>query len=123
MRRGGRTRRPRAAGGFTGSSRYKHRSVTNSAPCVRYPVLVKTQLEVIMRNVRCHRWLALAVALCCAAMLASSASAGAQPRTASHRADGQTQAPRHIFYIMMENHGYHEIIGNWRDAPFINGLA
>ena len=75
-----------------------------------------------MRNLRGHRWLALAAAVCCAAMLASSASAGAQPRAASHRADA-AQAPRHIFYIMMENHGYHEIIGNWRDAPFINGLA
>ena len=75
-----------------------------------------------MRNLRGHRWPALAAAVCCAAMLASSASAGAQPRAASHRADA-AQAPRHIFYIMMENHGYHEIIGNRRDAPFINDLA
>ena len=32
-------------------------------------------------------------------------------------------APKHIFYIMMENHGYDEIIGNKDDAPFINLLA
>ena len=31
--------------------------------------------------------------------------------------------PRHIFYIMMENHWYGQIIGNTRDAPFINRLA
>src|SRR5690348_7540808 len=32
-------------------------------------------------------------------------------------------APQHIFYIMMENHWYSQIIGNQRDAPFINTLA
>jgi hypothetical protein len=31
-------------------------------------------------------------------------------------------APDHIFYIMMENHGYDELIGN-DQAPFINALA
>jgi hypothetical protein len=31
--------------------------------------------------------------------------------------------PTHIFYIMMENHSYDEIIGNTADAPFINSLA
>lgn len=30
---------------------------------------------------------------------------------------------QHIFYIMMENHGTDEIIGNTADAPFINSLA
>jgi len=29
----------------------------------------------------------------------------------------------HIFFIMMENHGTDEIIGNRADAPFINSLA
>ena len=32
-------------------------------------------------------------------------------------------APKHIFYIMMENHAYNEIIGNTADAPFINQIA
>lgn len=32
-------------------------------------------------------------------------------------------APKHIFVIMMENHSYDEIIGNTKDAPFINQLA
>ncbi len=30
---------------------------------------------------------------------------------------------QHIFYIMMENHGFSQIIGNTADAPFINQLA
>jgi hypothetical protein len=30
---------------------------------------------------------------------------------------------QHIFYIMMENHGTDEIVGNTADAPFINTLA
>ena len=33
------------------------------------------------------------------------------------------KGPAHIFYIMMENHGYDEIIGNTADAPYINELA
>jgi phospholipase C len=31
--------------------------------------------------------------------------------------------PDHIFYIMMENHAFDQIIGNTQDAPFINQLA
>ena len=30
---------------------------------------------------------------------------------------------QHVFFVMMENHGTDEIIGNTADAPFINGLA
>jgi hypothetical protein len=33
------------------------------------------------------------------------------------------EGPRHIFYIMMENHGTSEIVGNTADAPFINQLV
>ncbi|HET9050663.1 MAG TPA: alkaline phosphatase family protein [Candidatus Dormibacteraeota bacterium] len=32
-------------------------------------------------------------------------------------------APAHIFYIMMENHGFSQIMGNTADAPYINQLA
>ncbi len=32
-------------------------------------------------------------------------------------------SPQHLFYIMMENHGTAEIIGNTADAPYINQLA
>lgn len=31
--------------------------------------------------------------------------------------------PQHIFFIMMENHGFKELIGNHKDAPYINSLA
>src|SRR5437867_2348190 len=30
---------------------------------------------------------------------------------------------RHIFYIMLENHGTNEILGNTADAPYLNQLA
>ena len=30
---------------------------------------------------------------------------------------------QHIFYIMMENHGLNEILGNTADAPYLNKLA
>jgi len=48
-------------------------------------------------------------------MLIGASVAGAQLASAD--------APKHIFYIMMENHAYSEIIGNTADAPFINKLA
>ncbi|HEY2513296.1 MAG TPA: alkaline phosphatase family protein [Polyangiaceae bacterium] len=37
--------------------------------------------------------------------------------------DAAVPALKHIFYIMMENHGYEEIIGNTADAPHLNTLA
>ena len=54
---------------------------------------------------------ALALALGCS--MAAAAPAIAEDH------DG---APKHIFYIMMENHGTGEILGNTTDAPFINSL-
>ena len=50
-----------------------------------------------------------------AALAAASAPAGA--------AGAPRGGPRHIFFIMMENHATDEIIGNTADAPFINQLA
>lgn len=44
---------------------------------------------------------------------AASISAGGVPQG----------APQHVFYVMMENHGYDQIIGNTADAPYINDLA
>jgi hypothetical protein len=35
----------------------------------------------------------------------------------------EAKSPSHIFYIMMENHGFSEIIGNTTDAPYINQIA
>jgi hypothetical protein len=51
---------------------------------------------------------------------ATSASAQIHRSPASQ---GQGGAPQHIFWIMMENHGYSEIIGDRADAPFTNALA
>lgn len=50
----------------------------------------------------------------CASALGALAALGASAVSAG---------PAHIFYIMMENHGYGEIIGNTADAPYINQLA
>jgi hypothetical protein len=58
------------------------------------------------------------VALAAALFAAGPASAGVPA--------GQTPvrgAPQHIFFIMMENHKFSQIIGNTTDAPFINRLA
>ena len=38
-------------------------------------------------------------------------------------ASERRHGPQHIFYIMMENHGFSEIVGNKTDAPFINRLV
>jgi hypothetical protein len=62
---------------------------------------------------------AFLVALAALVLVAQSASAN----PVSRRSESSGAAPRHIFYIMMENHGYSEIIGNNADAPFINRLA
>jgi len=35
----------------------------------------------------------------------------------------ERRGPKHVFFIMMENHGTSEILGNTADAPFINELA
>jgi len=32
-------------------------------------------------------------------------------------------APKHLFFIMMENHSTEDILGNTADAPYINGLV
>ncbi len=37
--------------------------------------------------------------------------------------DDDSDGPRHIFYVMMENHATSEILGNTADAPFTNHLA
>ena len=37
--------------------------------------------------------------------------------------DKDSGSPKHIFYIMMENHSTNEIFGNTTDAPYINMLA
>ncbi|MFF3906485.1 alkaline phosphatase family protein [Streptomyces sp. NPDC001848] len=72
------------------------------------------------RRAAVSRKIALGAAATVAAassVVAGSASATpAQPKTSEG-------APAHIFYIMMENHGFSQIIGNTADAPYINHLA
>ncbi|RMI35210.1 alkaline phosphatase family protein [Nocardia stercoris] len=50
----------------------------------------------------------------------STGSAGSSTGSSGSAGD---QGPDHIFYIMMENHGYSQVIGNTADAPYINQLA
>ena len=71
---------------------------------------------------RLGRWLA---AGCVVALMASiGAVTSVTAVTSAAAAQGPPAgAPQHIFYIMMENHGFNEIIGNTTNAPFINQLA
>ena len=62
----------------------------------------------------------LVLALIVVGSLLAASGASAQVQQGDQ---GQNGAPKHIFYIMMENHGYSQIIGNRADAPFINSLA
>lgn len=52
-------------------------------------------------------------------------SVGLVPAATAHRAPhhDKGRSQRHVFVIMMENHGYSQIIGNTADAPFTNQLA
>ncbi len=43
--------------------------------------------------------------------------------TVNSSATAAASGIHHIFYIMMENHSFSQIIGNTADAPFINYLA
>jgi phospholipase C len=52
----------------------------------------------------------------------ATTSLGALAAT-SAQASPTAGGPDHIFYIMMENHAFNQIIGNTQDAPFINQLA
>jgi hypothetical protein len=64
----------------------------------------------------------VAVGLVVAGIVTMSIRGGfARAETPSHAGSG-VPAYRHIFYIMMENHSYDEIIGN-TGAPHINALA
>lgn len=50
--------------------------------------------------------------------IAMTVPAAGKVASSEHR-----RGPAHIFYIMMENHGFSEIVGNTADAPFINRLV
>jgi phospholipase C len=53
----------------------------------------------------------------------ATTSLGTFAATAGAKGPVTAGGPDHIFYIMMENHAYDQIIGNTADAPFINQLA
>ena len=63
-------------------------------------------------------------ALLAISLLAAIPLLAASPQLAAFGSDN-TSIPHfdHVFYIMMENHGDVNIIGNTTDAPFINSLA
>ncbi len=50
---------------------------------------------------------------------ASAATAAPDLTSSSTAASG----PDHVFVIMMENHGYEQVVGNTADAPYITSLA
>ncbi|WP_212745919.1 alkaline phosphatase family protein [Sinomonas susongensis] len=69
--------------------------------------------------------IAATVALTGAAAVGAVAPANALTAAGSNaQSSGQgANGPDHVFVIMMENHGYNQIIGNTADAPYINSLA
>jgi phospholipase C len=69
---------------------------------------------------RLRRRLLVGLATLAAALLAAGPASARVPTSHAAPARG---APQHIFFIMMENHGFSQIIGNTADAPFINQLA
>ena len=68
---------------------------------------------------RLGRRLVVALATLAAALLLVGPASARVPA----RAETAGGAPQHIFFIMMENHEFSQIIGNTADAPFINQLA
>ena len=66
---------------------------------------------------------ATVLALSTMTMTVTAATAAGASESEASRADFSSDAPQHVFYVMMENHGYNQIIGNTADAPFINALA
>jgi hypothetical protein len=86
---------------------------------------------------RAHYAALLSIPALCLSYVACSGDDSATPHPgvdggpdATQTTDGGQDAPseaggpalKHIFYIMMENHGTAEIVGNTADAPYINQL-
>ncbi|HEX9036095.1 MAG TPA: alkaline phosphatase family protein [Ktedonobacterales bacterium] len=76
-----------------------------------------------MRITRFHLLAGVAgLALVAAGALGALTAHSARADQPAHAGSG-IPAYKHIFYIMMENHSYEEIIGDTTDAPNINSLA
>lgn len=74
-----------------------------------------------MLNVFKSRTAGAAAAIVATVALSGAAAVGAvAPAQASPQG---ANGPDHVFVIMMENHGYDQIIGNTADAPYITSLA
>lgn len=54
---------------------------------------------------------------------ASGGDGGTTDASGAESGNDAAVGPHPIMIIMMENHGYHDIIGDTTDAPYINGLA
>jgi hypothetical protein len=67
-----------------------------------------------------HPWI---TTVSCAALVACGAAGSTPQADANNAADAEGAQLKHVFLIMMENHGTDEIIGNTVDAPYINSLA
>jgi hypothetical protein len=81
----------------------------------------------LTRKPRPRRHAVLTVLAAAVALLAGSslpAAASASPRAAAEGAQASAAAPRldHVFLIMEENNGFHDVIGN-KAAPNLNYLA
>ena len=68
----------------------------------------------------CRLRLSRSIAVACVTALMASVGVVATAAGAQRPSSGE---PQHIFYIMMENQSFNEVIGNTVDAPFINQLA
>ncbi|MDQ4503405.1 alkaline phosphatase family protein [Sinomonas sp. ASV322] len=72
-----------------------------------------------MRSVLNRRAMSAVVALAAAAALTGTVAVTAADAAPQNAQSG----PDHVFVIMMENHGYEQVIGNTADAPYISSLA
>ena len=66
---------------------------------------------------------AIAIAIAGFALLAGITQAAVAGPVGHAKKGNEHRSSRHIFVIMMENHGFSQIIGNKDDAPHINALA
>ena len=103
-------RGPRASGD-SGPPRFEPRSVTHAVPVGT----VALKLRVALGGATDRA----------ASYVGAMGLAMVPPEAFPPLAAPAAHVPRfaHVFLIMMENTNYGQVIGDWRDAPYINGLA
>jgi phosphatidylinositol-3-phosphatase len=72
---------------------------------------------------RTPRRLRMGGAVAAAAALVAGVTFGQAGGASAAAPAAAASGPQHIFMIMMENHGFSQIIGNTADAPYTNALA